>query len=96
MSLNEHHKLDLYTYFYIPIYISNDLARFLGKTRRTRMNRNDISSEIQNYIRTNNLHCSNNIRIIDPDVKLATLFNMSSEDTLNIYNIQIYICKITN
>jgi chromatin remodeling complex protein RSC6 len=84
-------RTTLQSRFFSPSKISNELSEFLGKTSGTEMSRADVTREINKYIRLNNLQDSENKRIINPDTKLSTLFNLNNEDELTYWNIHRYI-----
>jgi chromatin remodeling complex protein RSC6 len=77
--------------FVKPTRISDELAKFLGKTVGTEMARTDVSKEINAYIRANNLQRPDNGRFIVPDAKLTTLLKLSKDDELSYFNLQRYM-----
>jgi upstream activation factor subunit UAF30 len=77
--------------FVKPTRISDELAKFLGKSVGTEMARTDVSKEINAYIRANNLQRPDNGRFIVPDAKLTTLLKLSKEDELSYFNLQRYM-----
>jgi upstream activation factor subunit UAF30 len=77
--------------FVKPTRISDELAKFLGKTVGTEMARTDVSKEINAYIRANNLQRPDNGRFIVPDAKLTTLLKLKKEDELSYFNLQRYM-----
>lgn len=78
--------------FTTPVRISNKLAEFLGKPKDTRMSRTEVSNEINNYIKKNNLQdFTNRYIIIKPDFKLISLLNLSPSDELTYFNLQKYL-----
>jgi chromatin remodeling complex protein RSC6 len=78
--------------FVKPTRISDELARFLGKTTGTEMARTEVSKEINRYIKANNLQLQTNRRIITPDNKLSTLLNLKDGDEqLTYFNLQKYM-----
>ena len=78
--------------FTTPVRISNRLAEFLGKPKDTRMSRTEVSNEIMNYIKKNNLQdFTNRYIIIKPDFKLTSLLNLTPSDELNYFNLQKYL-----
>lgn len=75
-----------------PTRISDELAQFLGKTVGTEMARTDVSKEISNYIKSNNLNDSTNKRIIHPDAKLSNLLKIKKGDKqLTYFNLQTFL-----
>ena len=62
--------------FVKPTYISNELATFLGKSIGTEMSRVEVSKDINNYIRANNLQDKINGRKINCDAKLRNLLKL--------------------
>lgn len=78
--------------FVKPTRISDELARFLGKTTGTEMARTEVSKEINRYIKANNLQLQTNRRIITPDNKLSALLNLKEGDEqLTYFNLQKYM-----
>jgi len=78
--------------FIKPTLISNELAKFLGKTAGTEMARTEVSKEINQYIRTNNLQDKENGRKIHPDAKLSGLLNIQpGDEPLTYFNLQRFM-----
>lgn len=77
--------------FFIPTKISNKLSEFLGIENGTKMTRINITREINNYIRINNLQDKQNKFLINPDSKISNLFGLNNGDELTHLNIQKYI-----
>ena len=74
-----------------PTYISNELALFLGKSIGTEMSKVEVSKEINNYIRVNNLQDKVNGRKINCDAKLRNLLKLKPNDELTYFNLQNYV-----
>ena len=77
--------------FVKPCRISDELAKFLGKSVGTEMARTDVSKEINAYIRANNLQRPDNGRFIVPDAKLTSLLKVGKDDELSYFNLQRYM-----
>lgn len=77
--------------FVKPTPISDELAKFLGKTVGTEMARTEVSKEINEYIRTHKLQNKDNGRIINADAKLTALLKLNKEDELSYFNLQRYM-----
>jgi len=77
--------------FIKPARISEDLANFLGKPLGVEMARTEVSKEINNYIRQNNLKDPANGRNINPDLKLSSLLKLEKDDKLTYFNLQKYM-----
>lgn len=77
--------------FVKPTLISDELAKFLGKSSGTEMSRTDVSREINAYIKSNNLKDQTNGRIIHPDSKLTVLLNVKDGELLSYFNLQKYM-----
>jgi chromatin remodeling complex protein RSC6 len=77
--------------FVKPTKISDELASFLGKDKATEMARTEVTREINQYIRTNNLQDKDNGRKINPDSKLAALLKLKKSDELTYFNLQRYM-----
>ena len=74
-----------------PAPISDELALFLGKSSGIEMSRTDVSKEINDYIKSNNLKDQTNGRIIHPDSKLTVLLNVKDGEQLSYFNLQKYM-----
>jgi chromatin remodeling complex protein RSC6 len=77
--------------FVKPTRISDELAKFLGKTSGTEMARTEVSKEINAYINQHKLKDEKNGRIIHPDSKLSVLLNIKKGDELTYFNLQRYM-----
>jgi chromatin remodeling complex protein RSC6 len=78
--------------FIKPTLISDELAKFLGKNTGTEMARTEVSKEINQYIRTNNLQDKENGRKIHPDAKLSGLLNIQpGDEPLTYFNLQRFM-----
>lgn len=77
--------------FCTPSKISDELAHFLGKEKGTKMARTEVTREIQQYIKINELQYKEDKRYIKPDEKLSTLFKLNDGDELTYFNLQRYI-----
>ena len=77
--------------FVKPTRISDELAKFLGKSVGTEMARTDVSTQINAYIRANKLQRPDNGRFIVPDAKLTTLLKLGKDDELSYFNLQRYM-----
>ena len=77
--------------FVKPTRISDELAKFLGKTIGTEMARTEVSKEINAYIREKGLQDKENGRKIHPDASLTKLLALTSADELTYFNLQRYM-----
>jgi len=77
--------------FVKPALISDELAKFLGKSSGTQMARTEVTREINSYIRENKLQDKTNGRRINADVKLSSLLKLSESDELTYFNLQRYM-----
>jgi len=77
--------------FVKPVLISDELAKFLGKSSGTEMARVEVSKELNTYIKANNLKDPKNGRIIHPDSKLTVLLNVKPGDELSYFNLQRFM-----
>jgi chromatin remodeling complex protein RSC6 len=77
--------------FVKPTLISTELASFLGKPKGTEMARTEVTREINQYIRENNLKDPENGRRILADSKLRKLLKLGKGDELTYFNLQRYI-----
>lgn len=77
--------------FVKPTRISDELASFLNKPHGTEMARTEVTKEINQYIRSNNLQDEKNGRIIKPNSKLRSLLKIGANDELTYFNLQKYM-----
>jgi chromatin remodeling complex protein RSC6 len=77
--------------FVKPTLITEELATFLGREKGTEMARTEVTKEINQYIRANNLQDSKNGRHINPDAKLKKLLSYDGAETLTYFNLQKYL-----
>ena len=77
--------------FVKPTRISDELAKFLGKTIGTEMARTEVSKEINAYIREKGLQDKENGRRIHPDANLSKLLALTGADELTYFNLQRYM-----
>lgn len=77
--------------FVKPSPISDELAAFLGKDKGVEMARTDVTREINNYIKANNLQDKQNGRKINPDTALCKLLNITNDINLTYFNLQRYM-----
>lgn len=77
--------------FVKPTRISDELAKFLGKSVGTEMARTEVSKEINAYIREKGLQDKENGRKIHPDASLSKLLALGSSDELTYFNLQRYM-----
>ena len=77
--------------FVKPALISAELASFLGKATGTEMARTQVTREINQYIRNNDLQDKENGRKINPDAKLTKLLKLKKTDELTYFNLQRYM-----
>jgi upstream activation factor subunit UAF30 len=74
-----------------PTRISDELAKFLGKSAGVEMARTSVSKEINAYIREKGLQDPANGRKINPDASLTKLLNLQTTDELTYFNLQRYM-----
>jgi chromatin remodeling complex protein RSC6 len=77
--------------FVKPTKISVELATFLGKPKGTEMARTEVTREINQYIKSNDLQDKKNGRRILADTKLRKLLKLSKSDELTYFNLQKYM-----
>ena len=77
--------------FVKPTLISDELANFLSKPTGSEMARTEVTRDINQYIRTNQLQDKDNGRKINPDNKLAALLKLKATDELTYFNLQRYM-----
>jgi len=77
--------------FVKPTPISQELAVFLNLPIGTEIARTEVTKEINNYIKQNDLKNKSNGRNIIPDEKLKVLLKLQDTDELTFFNLQRYI-----
>ena len=82
--------------FVKPTRISDELAQFLEQPLGSEMARTEVTKNINQYIRNNNLQDKSNGRIIIPDAKLSVLLKIKKGEELTYFNLQRYMsCHFT-
>ena len=83
--------------FQIPTNISDNLCDFLGVAHGTKMSRNVVTKQINNYIREQNLQVQENRRSFVPDTKLGAILGKLQEvdasSGFTYFNLQRYISR---
>ena len=74
-----------------PTRISDTLAVFLNRSPGTELARTEVTREINQYIRTNDLQDKQNGRRINADAKLSALLGLAATDELTYFNLQRYM-----
>ena len=78
-----------------PVAISNELCSFLGFPENTEHSRQEVTSSINNYIKTNNLQDPNNRRFIlldtTPEAKNLKALLRNPDQPVTFFNIQRYL-----
>jgi|TARA_B100001778_G_C18461371_1_gene571360 chromatin remodeling complex protein RSC6 len=78
-----------------PVVISNELCSFLGFPHNTEHSRQEVTSSINNYIKTNNLQDPNNRRFIlldtTPEAKKLKTLLRDPDQPVTFFNIQRYL-----
>jgi len=76
-----------------PAPLSTELCDFLNRPYGTEMARTDVTREITQYIKLENLQDQKNRRIILPDKKLKTLLSSSDvqDDPVTYFNLQKFL-----
>jgi hypothetical protein len=77
--------------FVKPTRISDELAQFLEQPLGSEMARTEVTKNINQYIRTNNLQDKSNGRKIIPDAKLSVLLKIKKGEELTYFNLQRYM-----
>ena len=77
--------------FVKPTLISDQLADFLGKPHGSELARTEVTREINQYIRANDLQDKTNGRKILPDAKLKNLLDVPEGEGLTYFNLQKYM-----
>jgi chromatin remodeling complex protein RSC6 len=75
-----------------PSRISNALSSFLGVPQDTRLARTQVTKLLTEYIKKNDLQCSENRRNIRLDDKLKELLNVPDGTVVTFFNLQKH-CK---
>jgi chromatin remodeling complex protein RSC6 len=83
--------------FQIPTSISDNLCDFLGVAHGTKMSRNVVTKQINNYIREHNLQVKENRRSFVPDTKLGDILgklqDVDASTGFTYFNLQRYISR---
>ena len=78
-----------------PVAISNELCSFLGFPENTEHSRQEVTTTINNYIKTNNLQDPNNRRFIlldtTPEAKKLKVLLRNPDQPVTFFNIQRYL-----
>ena len=77
--------------FVKPTRISDELAQFLEQPLGSEMARTEVTKNINQYIRLNNLQDKSNGRRIIPDAKLSVLLKIQSGQELTYFNLQRFM-----
>jgi chromatin remodeling complex protein RSC6 len=77
--------------FVKPTRISDELAQFLEQPLGSEMARTEVTKNINQYIRNNNLQDKSNGRKIIPDAKLSVLLKIQKGEELTYFNLQKYM-----
>ena len=76
-----------------PTRISDSLAVFLNRSPGTELARTEVTREINQYIRSNDLQDKQNGRRINADAKLSALLGLVSTDELTYFNLQRFMSR---
>ena len=77
-----------------PTKISKELCDSLDKPNGTEMARTEVTQQLIQYIKDNNLQNNENRKIIKPDEKLTSLLDIDSKETeLTYFNLQSFMNK---
>ena len=77
--------------FEIPTKVSDELCKFLGKPNGTLISRSNVTKEVNNYLKANNLKNKHNI---NPDPALRKLLDpIPAGEQLSYFNLQRYLNK---
>lgn len=76
--------------FEIPTKVTDELCRFLGKPTGTLISRSNVTKELNNYVKSNNLKIKHDIK---PDGPLRKLLQVPETDQLTYFNLQKYLNK---
>jgi chromatin remodeling complex protein RSC6 len=83
--------------FQIPTSISDNLCDFLDVAHGTKMSRNVVTKQINNYIREKNLQVQENRRSFIPDSKLGAILgklqDVDASTGFTYFNLQRYISR---
>ena len=85
-------KKDVKRGFSKPMHISEELSIFLNLSKESLISRTEVTKKIVEYIKNNNLQCSNNKQIIKPDDKLKTIID-SKDEEITFFTMQKYLTK---
>jgi chromatin remodeling complex protein RSC6 len=74
-----------------PLNVTNDLCKFMGKGKGTKMARTEVTKYLIKYIKDNNLQNNENKKNIIPDKRLKHLLKLKKQDELTYFNLQKYM-----
>ena len=77
--------------FALPMPISGDLCKFMGKPAGSKVARTDVTKFLVRYVKDNKLENPHNHRIICPNEVLQSLLSAKEEDEVTYFNLQSYI-----
>lgn len=76
-----------------PCDISDDMCKFLGVSKGTKLTRNEVRAKVQTYINDNKLKDASNGTRFNPDAKLTKLFGFPAGEQVTIFQLQKYLSK---
>ena len=75
----------------IPLNLSNDLEKFLGVSKGTKLTKAEVMKGVSEYIKTNNLQIEENRRKFKPNKQLHKVFGMSTNESLTFVEINKHV-----
>ena len=75
----------------VPLNLSNDLQKFLGVSKGTKLTKAEVMKGVSDYIKTNNLQIEENRRKFKPNKQLHKVFGMCTKDSLTFVEINKHV-----
>ena len=76
-----------------PSSVTNELCKFMGREKGSKIARTEVTQHLINYIKENNLTHKENKKIILPDSALKNLLDVNEDDEVTYFNIQKFMNK---
>jgi chromatin remodeling complex protein RSC6 len=75
----------------VPLNLSNDLEKFLGVSKGTKLTKAEVMKGVSEYVKTNNLQVQENRRKFKPNKQLNKVFGMNTNDSLTFVEINKHV-----
>ena len=74
-----------------PSNVTDELCKFMGRDVGTKLARTEVTKYLITYIKTNNLRCNDNRKIIVPDTPLKKLLGIDEKQEVTYFNLQKFM-----